>query len=283
MNPDRFDTLTRSLAGRVSRRSMMRGTGAGLVATVLAAAGLRPAVARQAGSSWYTVIRRYTLTGAADPVIQELNDGYLPLISQAQGYVSYTVVSSDNNTLTSITTFESQALLDQAGQDEAEWVQENLASLLPAPAEVTQGDAVIANVNTDLICDAGPAPTATVVPTQAPTETPTEVPTVVPTPCTGIGCPCNGGVQDACDDGLVCCQSQMNGGPMPGGPGMCAAEDACGDGGCTGIGCPCQSGVENACDDGLVCCQSQMNGGPTPGGDGMCAADDACGDGTPTD
>lgn len=221
MNPDRFDTLTKSFAGRVSRRSMMRGTGAGLVATVLAAAGLRPAAARQAGSSWYTVVRRYTLTGSADSVIQELNDGLLPILSQAEGYVSYTVVSSDTNTLTSIVTFESQEQFEQASEAEADWVQQNLASLLPAPTETTKGNAVIANVNADLICGSGPAPTATVVPTTPPT--------VVPTPCTGIGCPCNGGVQNACDDGLVCCQSQMNGGPMPGGAGMCAAEDACGD------------------------------------------------------
>lgn len=227
MNPDRFDTFTRSLAGRLSRRSMVRGAGAGLVATALAAAGLRPAVARQAGSAWYTVIRRYTLTGSADPVIQELNDGYLPLVSQAEGYVAYTVVASANTTLTTITTFESQALLEQAGQAEATWVAQNLASLLPVPAEVTEGDTLIANVNADVVCGTGPAPTA--APTEPPTAVPTETATVVPTPCTGIGCPCNGGVQGACDEGLVCCQSQMNGGPMPGGPGMCAAEDACGD------------------------------------------------------
>lgn len=227
MNPDRFDTFTRSLAGRLSRRAMVRGTGAGLVATALAAMGMRPALARQAGSAWYTVIRRYTLTGDADPVVEELNKGYLPLISQAEGYIAYTVVSSANNMLTTITTFESQALLEQASQDEAEWVQQNLASLLPAADETTEGNALIADVNVDVVCGSGPAPTETVAP--VPTATPTDAPTAVPTPCTGIGCPCNGGVQNACDDGLVCCQSQMNGGPMPGGPGMCAAPDACGD------------------------------------------------------
>jgi hypothetical protein len=225
MNPDRFDSLAKTLAGRISRRSVMRGTGAGLVATLLGATGLRSASARQAAGAWYTVIRRYTLTGSADSVVQELTTGFLPLISQADGYVSYTVVASASTSLTSITTFESQAQLEQASQSEADWVQQNLASLLPAPAEVTEGNAEIANVNTDLICGGPAAPTATVAPTVAPTQ----APTAVPTPCTGIGCPCNGGVQNACDEGLVCCQSQMGGGPMPGGPGMCAAADACGD------------------------------------------------------
>jgi hypothetical protein len=223
MNPDRFDTLSKSLAGRLSRRSAMRAGGAGVLATVLAAAGLRPATARQAGGSWYTVIRRYELSGDPDQVLQELNKGYLPIISQAAGYVSYTAVSSDTNVVTTIATFESEAQLQQASQSEADWVQQNLASLLPSPAEETKGNAIIADVNADLICGPAAAPTATA------TATATTAPTIVPTPCTGIGCPCNGGVQNACDDGLVCCQSQMNGGPMPGGAGMCAAEDACGD------------------------------------------------------
>lgn len=55
-------------------------------------------------------------------------------------------------------------------------------------------------------------------------------------PCSGVGCECTAGMQQSgCDDGLVCCQSQMGGGPMPGGPGMCATPDGCGDGG-TGAG-----------------------------------------------
>jgi hypothetical protein len=221
MEPNRFDALAKSFSTRISRRSAMRHTGVGLAATMLAAVGLRSssAVASQADTNWYTVIRRYSLSGSPDQVEQELNNGFLPIIRQAAGYVSYSVVSSADNTLTSITVFESEAQLEAAGQAEADWVSQNLASLLPTPAEITRGDAVIFDVNADLICGSGPAPT----------EEPTVPPTAEPTPCTGIGCTCNGGVQNACDEGLVCCQSQMNGGSMPGGQGMCAAEDACGD------------------------------------------------------
>ena len=39
-----------------------------------------------------------------------------------------------------------------------------------------------------------------------------------PTPCTGQGCACSGGVQGACDGGLVCCQSGQS---IPGGAGTC--------------------------------------------------------------
>ena len=50
-------------------------------------------------------------------------------------------------------------------------------------------------------------------------------------PCTGVGCECTAGVEGSCSDGLVCCQSQMNAPNAPGGPGMCATPDGCGDGG----------------------------------------------------
>ncbi|MDQ3657246.1 MAG: antibiotic biosynthesis monooxygenase [Chloroflexota bacterium] len=220
MDTERFDHLAKTFATKFSRRSALRTGGAGLAATLLATVGGHAVGARQAGSTWYTVIRQYALSGSSDAVLQELNSGFLPLIRQEPGYVQYLVVASADNTVTTITVFESQAQLEAAAQSEADWVQQNLASLLPAPAEVTSGDAIIDDVNTDLVCGSGPAPTTEPI---EPTVPATEA------PCTGIGCACNGGVQNACDEGLVCCQSQMGGGSTPGGAGMCAAADACGD------------------------------------------------------
>lgn len=224
MNPNRFDTLTRTLSGRGSRRTMFKIGGAGLAASVLAGLGLAPATAKQAGSTPYTVIRTYKLSGTYDQVTQEINSGYLPTLQQEPGFLAYSLVTTSETEITTIATFASQADYNNASGDEAAWVSANLASILPAPAEEIHGNAVIWAVNTDEVCGDGPAPT----------EEPTEVP-ATEAPCTGIGCTCNGGVEGACDDGLVCCQSQMGGGPIPGGEGMCAAEDACGDGDATPV------------------------------------------------
>ena len=49
--------------------------------------------------------------------------------------------------------------------------------------------------------------------------------------CSGVGCECTAGVENSCSEGLVCCQSQMNAPNDPGGSGMCATPDGCGDGG----------------------------------------------------
>lgn len=227
MEPHRFDSLTRAFSSRFSRRSAVRAGGVGVAAALAASAGLGPgrafAAVAQTGTS-YSAIRRYALTGPSDAAVQALTTGYLPQLQQQAGYLAYTVVTSDPTTLTTVTVFDSQADFAAAESALSDWVSQNLASLLPAAAEDTQGNAVVFDVNANTIC--GPAPT--------PVPTATETP-VTPEACTGIGCLCNGGVEGACDEGLVCCQSQMGGGPIPGGQGMCAAEDACGDGAATPV------------------------------------------------
>ncbi|MFN8591684.1 MAG: hypothetical protein U0031_09520 [Thermomicrobiales bacterium] len=131
-----------------------------------------------------------------------------------------------------------------------------------------------------------------------------------PQNCTGEGCSCHSGVRNACDDGFVCCTDDSS---LAGGPGRCEQEaicfrqqcqastnpcpSQCGSGAfcqhccsgycgsdghcgtppCSGVGCECTAGVEGTCAEGLVCCQSVMNGGPVPGGPGMCATHDGCG------
>lgn len=265
MDPHRFDTITRAFASRLSRRSAVRAGGAGIAAALAASVGIggSSAVAAAQTSTPYSAIRKYALSGPTDAAVQALNR-YVAQIQQQPGYLSYTVVTSDPNTLTTVTVFDSQADFAAAEQNLGSWVSQNLASVLPAATEDTHGNAVIFTVNANTIC--GPA--ATPVPTQA--------------PCTGEGCACNGGVQNNCDAGLVCCQGAD---AMPGGPGICTTEDACTPATpppCTGIGCACNGGVEGACDEGLVCCQSEMGGGSVPGGAGMCAAADACGGGEAT-
>jgi hypothetical protein len=227
MDSHRFDTLTRTLSSRLSRRSALRTGAAGAAAAMAVSLGLGPSriAAAQSSNPPYSVTRKYVLTSSTDAAVQALNSGYLPQLQQTTGFLQYIVVTSDPNTLTTISVFDSQTNFTAAEQNLSDWVTQNLASLLPTATEEIKGNAVVFAPNLEVIC--GPAPTAV----------PTATPTVPATPeaCTGIGCNCNGGVEGACDEGLVCCQSQMGGGPVPGGAGMCAAADACGDGGATPI------------------------------------------------
>jgi hypothetical protein len=89
-----------------------------------------------------------------------------------------------------------------------------------------------------------------------------------PAACTSQGCTCFGGVQGACDPGLVCC---LNGVAVIGGNGGCVPEAQCMPAPCTSQGCDCTGGVEGACDAGLICC---VQG--DPGAPGTCQTEDAC-------
>ncbi|HEU0114280.1 MAG TPA: hypothetical protein VFQ80_06380 [Thermomicrobiales bacterium] len=309
MDAERFDGLARSLSRRLSRRAAVGRSVAGAAATVIGlaapAAGLGRA-ALQTSGDWYVVVRRYEPTGTIDQVRQTLQNGYAPRLSQQPGFLEYAVLASGGS-ITSITTFETQAQEEAAAQQLADWVQQNLAPLLPLPDAEISG-LLIVHAADPVLCQANgavtPTPTNTpsVPPTMAPatatsaaTATSPAGPTALPV-CTdparpGVGCACITGTLNPCGQTtLVCCKNDPNG--PPGAPGTCTpASVGCSplgptptptaEAACTDVGCPCTAGVEGTCAPGLVCCQSQMTAPNYPGGPGMCATQDGCGGGEP--
>jgi len=229
VDPRRFDSLTRAFSSRFSRRAAVRTGGVGVAAALAASAGIHSsrsvtAQTTAATSTPYSVLRIYTFDEEPTSAVQALTTGYLPQLQQQAGFLQYSVIVSEQNALTTISVFDTQANFTAASEALASWIEENLASELPDATDSTEGNAVIFALNTNVVCGTGPAPTTT----------PAATPTVPATPeaCTGEGCACNGGVQNACDAGLVCCQS---GESIPGGPGICTAEDACNEGAATPV------------------------------------------------
>src|SRR5215217_5886194 len=323
MDAERFDSMARSLASRLSRRTALRGTGAGVAAGVLAAlqsGTARAAVARQDAASPYVVVRTYQAPADLASLQQTLGQGYAPQLAQQPGFIEYTVLGNEGG-VTTISAFTTPNAEEAATNQLANWVNQNLANLLPELITTINDTAIVHVANQAVFCPAppsGPTPTAAAPTVAAPTATaaaptataaaptatvaaptataaaPTATaaaPTATALPvCTdpsrpGVGCACTTGTQNPCGDTtLVCCAAP---GAAPGGPGTCTPSSVgCAAQGptptptpCTGIGCPCTAGVEGDCDDDLVCCQSQMGGGDVPGGPGQCAAQDACGDG----
>jgi hypothetical protein len=295
MDGARFDSIARMLAGRLSRRTALRGTGAGVAAGFVSALKSqtgRAAVMRQDANLPYVVVRHYSPSASVSDLQQALGQ-YATQLAQQPGFIDYTVLGDDSG-LTTVSIFDSQDDEAAAANQLANWIDQNLASLLPDPDTDSSGTAIVHVASSSGSCPtppSGPTPTAA-APTAtaaAPTAT-AAAPTATALPvCTdpsrpGVGCACTTGTQNPCGDTtLVCCADP---GAAPGAPGTCTPSSVgCDPEGptptstpCTGIGCPCDAGVQGACDDGLVCCQSQMGGDNVPGGPGQCAAQDACGD-----
>ena len=90
----------------------------------------------------HVAIRRYQMdpSSSVDEVMRRVNEGFIPIIKDASGFLAYYAVDSRLGTVTSVSVFENQAGADESNRMEADWVRENLASMLPNPPEITAGE-----------------------------------------------------------------------------------------------------------------------------------------------
>ena len=92
----------------------------------------------------FAVIRRYnTHEGSAEKIMQRVRDGFVPLISNLPGFVSYDVVRSPDGTLLSVSVFESREAADASNRLASDWVHENLASLIRTAPVILSGDVMV--------------------------------------------------------------------------------------------------------------------------------------------
>ena len=88
----------------------------------------------------YASIRRYkTSPGAAAELARRVNQGFVPIISKAPGFVAYYVVDAGNDVVASVSVFQDQAGAEESNRMAADWVKKNIASLFSGPPEITAG------------------------------------------------------------------------------------------------------------------------------------------------
>lgn len=90
----------------------------------------------------YMAIRKYqTAPGASiQEIVQRVQEGFVPIVSQTPGFVAYHIVNTGNGTVASVTLFEDQAGAEESTRRATDWVRQNLTSLLHLPAELTAGE-----------------------------------------------------------------------------------------------------------------------------------------------
>jgi hypothetical protein len=90
----------------------------------------------------YAAVRRYT--GVKDPAEagRRVAEGFIPIISEIDGFVAYYWVDAGDNVMVSTSVFEDKAGAEASTEEAADWVAENLAELLPNPPQVTEGEVV---------------------------------------------------------------------------------------------------------------------------------------------
>ncbi|MCX5589117.1 hypothetical protein OHA91_36305 [Streptomyces erythrochromogenes] len=92
----------------------------------------------------YAVIRRYE--GVTDPAEagRLVDEGFVTLLRRVPGFVAYYWVDAGDAVMVSTSVFEDRAGADESVRRAADFVRDNLASLLPNPPQVTAGQVVAA-------------------------------------------------------------------------------------------------------------------------------------------
>lgn len=92
----------------------------------------------------YASVRRYKMEpGSVEELMRRVEEGFVPIISKGPGFVAYYALDAGDGVVASISVFEDQAGAEESNRMAADWVKENLASLLPNPPEVTAGEVMV--------------------------------------------------------------------------------------------------------------------------------------------
>jgi hypothetical protein len=90
----------------------------------------------------YVAVRRYE--GVANPseAGRIVNEGFVPLISEIEGFVAYYCVDAGDGVMVSTSVFEHKDAEEQTNFVAGEFVQEHLLPLLPNRPQISTGEVV---------------------------------------------------------------------------------------------------------------------------------------------
>jgi hypothetical protein len=90
----------------------------------------------------YATVRRYEGVTNPGEAAKRVNEGFVPLISQIPGFVAYYWVDAGSGVMISTSVFQDQASAEESNRRAADYVRQNLVSLLPNPPQITAGEVV---------------------------------------------------------------------------------------------------------------------------------------------
>jgi hypothetical protein len=90
----------------------------------------------------YATVRRYEGVSNPTEAAQRVKEGFVPLISQIPGFVAYYWVDAGSGVMISTSVFQDQASAEESNRRAADYVRQNLVSVLPNPPQVTAGEIV---------------------------------------------------------------------------------------------------------------------------------------------
>ena len=90
----------------------------------------------------YATIRRYEDVTDPAEAGRRVREGFMPLIREIPGFIAYYWIDAGEGVMASTSVFEDRAGAKASTERAADWVRENIASLLPSAPIVVAGEVV---------------------------------------------------------------------------------------------------------------------------------------------
>jgi hypothetical protein len=90
----------------------------------------------------YASVRRYDGVSDAREVTRRVNEGFIQIVSEIPGFVGYYGIDAGGGVVVSVSVFQDRASAEESNARAANYVRENLASVLPNPPQITAGEVV---------------------------------------------------------------------------------------------------------------------------------------------
>ncbi|MFG3153205.1 hypothetical protein ACGF7W_14355 [Streptomyces sp. NPDC048219] len=91
----------------------------------------------------YAAVRRYEGVTDAAEAARLVNEGFLPLLRQVSGFVAYYWIDAGGGVMVSTSVFQDRAGAEESVSRAADFVRDNLASVLPEAPQVMAGEVVV--------------------------------------------------------------------------------------------------------------------------------------------
>jgi hypothetical protein len=96
----------------------------------------------------HIAIRRYLVDpGSVEEITRGAEEGFIPSIKAASGFLAYYVVDAGDGVVATVSVFETREGAEDSIRMAADWIRQNMASLLPNPPEITAGEVASHELN----------------------------------------------------------------------------------------------------------------------------------------
>jgi heme-degrading monooxygenase HmoA len=98
----------------------------------------------------FVSIRKYRVRrGSAEELARRVQEGFVPLLRQAQGFMSYYLLDGGGDVLITISMFDSGDEALASNEQAANWVRHNVLEFTRGMPEVMVGNALVAEVRSE--------------------------------------------------------------------------------------------------------------------------------------